>query len=101
MLKYFIRSLAVIAIVALVVLIAVYSITRTEWGHEQVRRRMLQALQNNTHGILRIVRVSGNLLEGFTVHDLTITDSAGAPFVDVDSVTTNYVLNTLRRIHIE
>jgi translocation and assembly module TamB len=99
--KYFIRFLAVIAIVALVVLIAVYAITRTEWGHEQVRQRIQRALQDNTHGILRIGRISGNLLEGFTLHDLTITDSTGAPFVDVDSLTTNYVLNALRRKHIE
>ncbi|HYN83265.1 MAG TPA: translocation/assembly module TamB domain-containing protein [Gemmatimonadaceae bacterium] len=99
--KHFIRSIAVIAVVALVALIAVYAITRTEWGHEQVRRRLQPALQNNTHGILRIGRISGNLLEGFTVHDLTITDSAGAPFIDVDSLTTNYGLNTLRRKHVE
>ncbi|MDP9176423.1 MAG: translocation/assembly module TamB [Gemmatimonadota bacterium] len=99
--KHFVRFLAAIAIVALIALIAVYSITRTEWGHEQVRLRLQQALQNNTHGILRIGRISGNLLEGFTVHDLTITDSTGAPFIDVDSLTTNYGLNTLRRKHVE
>src|SRR5688572_3365760 len=99
--KFLVRFLAAIAIVALIVLIAVYTVTRTEWGHEQVRRRIQTALQNNTHGILRIGRISGNLLEGFTVHDLTITDSTGAPFVDIDSLTTNYILNTLRRKHIE
>ena len=99
--KHFIRSLAVIAAIALLVLIGVYAITRTDWGHEQVRRRLEAALQNNTHGILKIGRISGNLLKGFTVHDLVITDSTGAPFIDIDSLTTNYGINTLRRKHIE
>ena len=99
--KHFIRSLAVIAAIALLVLIGVYAITKTEWGHEQVRRRLEAALQNDTHGILKIGRISGNLLEGFTVHDLMITDSSGAPFIDIDSLTTNYGINPLRRKHIE
>lgn len=99
--KHIIRSLAVIAAIALLVVIGIYAITKTEWGHEQVRRRLQTALQNNTHGILRMGRISGNLLEGFTVHDLTITDSSGAPFIDVDSLTANYGINTLRRKHIE
>jgi uncharacterized protein involved in outer membrane biogenesis len=43
----------------------------------------------------------GNLLKGFTVHDLTVTDSSGAPFIDVDSLTASYGLNNLRRKHIE
>ena len=99
--KHFIRSLAVLAAIALLVLIAVYVVTKTEWGHEQVRSRLQTALQNSTHGILRIGRISGDLLKGFTVHDLTITDSTGAPFVDIDSLTANYALSTLRRKRIE
>jgi translocation and assembly module TamB len=99
--KHLIRSLAVIAAIALVVLIAVYAVTETDWGHEQVRRRLQDAVQNNSHGIVRIGRISGNLLKGFTVHDLSVTDSSGAPLVTVDSLTTSYGLNTLRKKHIE
>ena len=97
--KHLIRSLAVIAAIGLLVLIAVYAVTETDWGHEQVRRRLQDVVQNNSHGIVRIGRISGNLLKGFTVHDLSVTDSA--PLVVVDSLTTSYGLNTLRKKHIE
>jgi len=99
--KHLIRSLAVTAVVALLALIAVYAITRTDWGHDQVRRRVQDALQNSSHGIVRIGRISGNLLEGFTVHNLSVTDSSGTLFIAVDSLTTNYGLNTLRKKHVE
>jgi len=99
--KHLIRTLAVIAAIALLVLIAVYAITETNWGHEQVRRRLQDALQNNSHGIVRIGRISGNLLKGFTVHDISVTDSAGAPLAKADSLTTSYGLNNLRTKHIE
>ena len=99
--KHLIRTLAVIAVVALLVLIAVYAITETGWGHEQVRRRLQDALENNSHGIVRIGRISGNLLKGFTVHDISVTDSTGAPLVKADSLTTSYGLNNLRNKHID
>ncbi len=99
--KHLIRSLAVIAVVALLAIIAIYSITETNWGHEQVRQRLETAIQNSSHGVVRIGRISGNLLKGFTVHDLSVTDSSGAPFIVVDSLTASYGLNTLRKKHIE
>ena len=99
--KHLIRTLGLITIIAMLLVIAVYSITETDWGHEQVRRRLQVALQNNTHGILRIGRISGNLLKGFTLHDVSVTDSAGALLVKADSVTTSYGLNNLRNKHIE
>ena len=39
--------------------------------------------------------VTGNLLHGFTLHDVVITDSARAPFVKVDEVWGRYSLSTL------
>ena len=99
--KHFIRWLAVITVVALLALIAVYAITQTEWGRAQVGKRILAMLQENAHGIVRMGPVTGNLLKGFTIHDLVITDSSGAPFIAVDEVTAGYGLNTLRQKHIE
>jgi translocation and assembly module TamB len=99
--KHLIRTLAVITAIAALLLLAVWAITETDWGHEQVRRRLQAAIQNSSHGIVRIGRISGNLLKGFTVHDLTVTDSSGAPFIDIDSLTASYGLNNLRRKHVE
>ena len=99
--KHLIRSLAVIAAIALLVLTAVYAITETDWGHEQVRKRLEALIQDNSHGIVRIGRISGNLLNGFIAHDLLVTDSSGAPFIKVDSAAGGYGLNTLRQKHIE
>ena len=99
--KHLIRTLAVITGIVLLLMIAIYAITVTDWGHEQVRRRLQAALENSSHGVVRIGRISGNLLKGFTVHDVSVTDSSGAPFVKVDSLTTSYGINNLRTKHIE
>ena len=39
--------------------------------------------------------MSGNLLEGFTIANVSIKDSAGAPFLVADSVSLNYGLRPL------
>ena len=98
---HLIRTLAVIAVIALLIVIGVYAITETDWGRERVRVRLQSAIQSNSHGVVRIGRISGNLLKGFTVHNLSVTDSSGAPFLTVDSLTTTYGLNNLRKKHIE
>ena len=83
---------AVVALAALVVAV-VLVLTNTDWGREQLRRRVVAALAGTVHGRLRIGRISGNLLNGATVHDVAITDSAGAPFFSTDSAHVRYALS--------
>ncbi|HEY0776913.1 MAG TPA: translocation/assembly module TamB [Gemmatirosa sp.] len=83
---------AVVAVAALVVAV-VLVLTNTDWGREQLRRRVVAALAGTVHGRLRIGRISGNLLNGATVHDVAITDSAGAPFFSTDSAHVRYALS--------
>src|SRR6476646_1512323 len=89
------RVLAVIVVFLLLAWGAVYLIGNTDWGREQVRKRLVALIQGNSHGIVKIGSVSGNLLHGFTAHDLSITDSAQHPFIKVDSLTASYGLRTL------
>jgi translocation and assembly module TamB len=70
-------------------------LTSTEWGHERVRRFALAQLQGMVHGRVSIGRLSGNLLTGLTVHNLTITDSSGAPFLAAQEVSARYALGPL------
>ena len=56
--------MAVIAVVVLLALIAIYTITQTEWGRGQVHKRVLAMLQNNAHGIVRMGPVTGNPAQG-------------------------------------
>jgi uncharacterized protein involved in outer membrane biogenesis len=90
-------------LVALVVLAvgAVYVLTNTNWGREKVRQRVVAILNETAHGRFTIGRVSGNLLKGLTLHDIAITDSAGAPFFRSDSVTTRYGIRTFLSKKIE
>jgi len=95
------RVLAAIAIVAILVVAGVLAITNTNWGRKQARTRIVALIQNNTNGIVKIGRVSGNLLNGFTLHDFVITDSAGAPFVDADEASARYTIRSLTSQRIE
>lgn len=76
-------------------LAAVLVLTQTDWGREQVRRRALEQVAGSVNGRVRIGRVSGNLLSGVTLDQVVITDSAGAPFLQADTVSVGYSLRSL------
>ncbi|MDP9200326.1 MAG: hypothetical protein M3P26_00115, partial [Gemmatimonadota bacterium] len=99
--RWWVRLLAAVAVVALLLLAASYLLTNSNWGRERIRRYVLGVLQRNSHGIVHIGSVSGNLLRGFTMHDVVITDSARAPFIKSDEIWARYSLGTLRGKKIE
>jgi translocation and assembly module TamB len=101
MVKGLVRFLAALVIVAVILIIGVFTFTNTDWGREQVRKRIVATLQDNSHGIIKVGKVTGNLLNGFTLHDLSITDSAGAPFVHADEASANYALRSLTSKRVE
>lgn len=70
--------------------VAVFVATNTGWGREQLRTRIVAAVNGAVHGNVTVGRIDGNLLEGLTLHDIAITDSAGAPFVKASSLSTGY-----------
>ena len=99
--RWWVRLLAVLAVVALLIVAAVFLVTNSDWGRERVRRYIVNLIQDNSHGIVHIGSVSGNLLNGVTLHDVVITDSARAPFVKADEIWAKYNLGTLRGKRIE
>jgi autotransporter translocation and assembly factor TamB len=94
--------IAAIALAVLVVATAagVALLTNTALGHERVRRIAQHALGQRAHGRVQIGALGGNLLRGAVVTDLTITDSAGAPFLAVPRASVRWSLRALlsRRI---
>ena len=84
-----------VAILAVVGLGALWVVTSTSWGHERVRNYALNSLRSAVHGRVTIGEVSGDLLHGVTLRDVSIADSTGAPFVNVQSVSTNYAIGDL------
>jgi len=86
-LRHLLRGSAVlVAVVAALVTAAYLAATRTDLGRERVRRIALGAIREAVHGDVRIGRIDGNILDRFSLHDVVITDSAGAPFVAVQRV---------------
>jgi len=94
--RWWVRLLAVLAVVALLLLAAVFLVTNSDFGRERVRRYVEGLIQRNSHGLVHIGSVTGNLLNGFTLHDVVITDSARAPFVKADEIWARYSIGTLR-----
>lgn len=83
----------VLTVVVLVVA-AVFVVTNTNWGREQVRTRVVAALGGVVHGTFKIDRIDGNLLHGISLFGVVITDSTGAPFVNVKEIQTGYSIRT-------
>lgn len=83
--------------------IVVFILTQTNYGRERVRRLVLDQLAGTIHGRLRIGRIDGNLLTGARLSPVSITDSAGAPFLSADSVWVRYSLRSLlsQRIYLD
>lgn len=96
-----IRFIAALMIVAVILIIGVFALTNTDWGREQVRKRIVTTLQESSHGIIKVGKVTGNLLRGFTLHDLVITDSAGAPFARVEEASARYTVRALTSKRVE
>lgn len=87
---------AFLVLLVAVTLTGLLVFTNTDYGRERVRRLAQSVVQGAAHhGVVRLGRVSGNLLEGFTIANVSIRDSAGAPFLVADSVSVNYGLRAL------
>ena len=95
------RLFAALAIVAVLVVGGIFIATNTDWGREKVRTVVVDAIRENAHGIIKTGRITGNLLEGFVLHDLVITDSAGEPLANIAEVHARYQMLTLRSQRIE
>src|SRR5690349_12085819 len=89
-------SVATVVLIVTVVLVGLLVFTNTDYGRERVRRIAQSAIQSAAkHGVVRLGHISGNLLEGFTIADVSIRDSAGAPFLVADTLSLNYGLRAL------
>src|SRR5256714_1065504 len=94
--RWWVRVIAALVIVVVLLFGALLLVTNTNWGRERVRRYVEGLIQRNSHGLVHIGKVSGNLLNGFTLHDVVITDSAHKPFIKADEMWARYTLTTLR-----
>jgi len=95
MLQRVARLLVVLLALVTLALVAVWVVTNTTYGRERVRRFALGALSKSTHGIVKLGTVRGDLLTGATITGISITDSAGRPFLKADSLTARYKLGDL------
>ena len=87
-----------IAAGVLIALAAIQFISRTGPGRGWVRDFALGWLEDRVHGEVSLGRLSGGgLLGGVTIHDFSIADEAGRPFVIADSARVAYDWKTLVR----
>ncbi len=74
---------------------AVVYLPRTTWGREKVRSALTDALNGTFAGRVSIGRIDGPIFSGATIHDVVITDSAGAPFITAPVVRARWNLRDL------
>ena len=94
--RWWVRLIVALLVVVLLLVGGVFLLTNSDWGRERVRRYVEGLIQRNSHGLVHIGSVTGNLLNGVILHDVVITDSARAPFVKADEIWAGYSLGTLR-----
>ncbi len=96
--------LVIVAFVVAVIVVDVAALLvfmKTNWGHERVRSVAESQLNKVVHGKATVSSVSGNLVSNLTLQHVVITDSAGGPFVSVDSLTVSYSIADLLRKRID
>jgi translocation and assembly module TamB len=74
---------------------AVMYLPRTTWGREKIRGAVEDALNQQFAGRVSIGRIDLPAFTRATVHDVVITDSAGAPFIAAPSVQATWSLGDL------
>lgn len=80
----------------LIASIAIWMLTRTDWGMERARLFAVSWLEERVNGELRVGRVTGpGLLGGVVIHDFGIVDTDGRPFLSADSLEVEYDWRTL------
>ena len=89
-----------IAVLVLLVVGAVLTLTNTDFGRERVRRIAVSAMNKSVHGRTQIGRVDGDLLRGVTLYDVSITDSAGGPFFASPMVQARYTIRNFFSKHV-
>lgn len=87
--------------VAVAALVAVF-LTQTNPGREVVRRQMVSILNDNSHGIIRVQGLSGNLFSRVRLTGVSITDSSGRPLLLADTIASDYGLRAVigRRVQL-
>ncbi|MFW5951210.1 MAG: translocation/assembly module TamB domain-containing protein [Gemmatimonadota bacterium] len=89
-------TLVALAVLAVVVLGLVLFLTRTGPGVDRAGRFALERLRGAIEGELDVGRItSSGLLEGVTLHEVTLTGPDGRPFLAADSARLSYRLRTL------
>lgn len=82
-------------VMALILAVAFFFLTRTRAGVNLVSRFAIERLERSIEGRLRMDSVTTRtLLGGATIHGLSITDVDGRPFVQADSVHLGYRLRS-------
>ena len=94
MMRRLFRLLIVLSVVMILAVVGLWIMTNTDFGRERSRRFVLGILQGQTHGIVKIDAMHGNLLSGATLTHVVITDSAARPFLKADSISLRYVLRS-------
>jgi translocation and assembly module TamB len=95
--KWLVVLVAFVIAIVVVNAAALWILTHTDWGRERVKSIARSGMEKVVHGKTSIARVSGGMLSNVTFEHVVITDSAGAPFISVDSITTDYSLGDLFR----
>ncbi|HEX9105824.1 MAG TPA: hypothetical protein VF832_01315, partial [Longimicrobiales bacterium] len=89
-----------LGVITIVVILwaGIYLLTRTQWGVQRVGAYVVRSIGSGIHGKLTVGRIrSGGLLGGAMLERLSIVDSAGRPFVTVDSARASYGWRSLLR----
>jgi translocation and assembly module TamB len=68
---------------------------RTVWGREKIRAAVESALSAQFAGRVRIGTIDGPLWSRATVHDVVISDSSGAPFINAPLITATWTFGDL------
>ena len=84
----------------LLAVLAIVYLPRTEWGREKVRSIVLDALNKQFAGRVSIGTVDLPVFTRATAHDVVITDSAGAPFINAPLVSGTWSLGEIGRAHV-
>ncbi len=95
--RWLVRGLLAVAGLVVVVALGVVWLAQSDWALKQARTRLIGAVADRVNGTVGIGEIDGSLLGRFTLHDVTVQDSAGTTVLAVDAVRARFSLAALLR----
>ena len=94
--KWF-RRLIITLSVLIIIGVSLRFVAKSDWLFDKITGIVTEQVNNQLNGELKIESIRGDLLNGFTIHNLYLQDNSNETVAEIDSIRVGFALRSLIR----